>query len=203
MRLRAAELIPVVSWLRQRGRCRHCGAAIGIDHPLAELAGAAIGAIAVLLLPWPSAAVLALVGWWLLALALIDLRTLRLPDPLTLPLLLAGIVAAALGVVPIGAVEAALGATTGFLVFAAIGWLWRRWRGIEGLGLGDAKLLAAAGAWLGPAALAWVVLAGGTFGIVHALLAGHRLDSRVPIPFAPALAAGIWLVLAVRLSTAG
>lgn len=199
--MRAAELIPLVSWLLQRGRCRSCGAAIGIDHPLAELAGAAIGVLAVLLLPWPAAAVLALVGWWLLGLALIDLRTMRLPDPLTLPLLLAGIASAALGLVPIGPVEAALGAVTGFLVFAALGWLWRRWRGLDGLGLGDAKLLAAAGAWLGPAPLAWVVLAGGSLGIVQALLAGHRLDSRVPIPFGPALAAGFWLVLAVRLTT--
>ena len=200
--MRATELIPLASWLAQRGRCRHCGGAIGIDHPLAELAGAAIGVIAILLLPWPAAAVLALVGWWLLALALIDLWTTRLPDPLTLPLVLAGIAAAALGLAPVGVVEAALGATTGFVVFAAIGWLWRRCRGVDGLGLGDAKLLAAAGAWVGPAALAWIVLAGGTLGIVHALLAGHRLDSRVPIPFGPALAAGFWLVLAVRLVTA-
>lgn len=200
-RLRATELIPLLSWLIQRGRCRRCGAAIGIDHPLAELTGAAIGGIAVLLLPWPMAAILALVGWWLLPLALVDLRTMRLPDPLTLPLLLAGLAAAGLGVVPIGAVDSALGATTGFAVFAAIGWLWRRRRGIEALGLGDAKLLAAAGAWLGPAPLAWVVLIGGALGIVHALFAGHRLDSRVPIPFGPALAAGFWLVLAIRLAT--
>lgn len=192
-----------MSWIVQRGRCRSCGAAIGVDHPLAELTGALIGAVAVALLPWPAAAALALVGWWLLGLALVDLASLRLPDLGTLPLLLAGIVAAALGLLPITAVEAALGATLGFLGFAALGFLWRRWRGVDALGLGDAKLLAAAGAWLGTATLAWVVLVAAVLGIGHALLAGRRLGSREPIPFGPALAAGFWLVLAARFLAAG
>lgn len=84
----------------------------------------------------------------LLALALIDRRERRLPDRLTLPLIALGLALAArrAGVVPMPEL---VGAGAGFAAFWVIGEVHYRLRGIEGLGLGDAKLLAAAGAWLG------------------------------------------------------
>ena len=132
----------------------------------------------------------------LIALSVVDLRQWRLPDALTLPLVLAGILcAAALGWDTPEARAAA--AAAGFLVFALIGWAYRRVRGIDGLGLGDAKLLAASGAWVGLAALPSVVLAAcGLAGlwllVMH--VKGAALSRHSGLPFGPLLAAGTWLV---------
>lgn len=137
-----------------------------------------------------------LLGWTLLALAWIDWRSMRLPDALTLPLLLAGLLATWLdrpGDLP----AHLLGALAGFAAFALVGWLYRRLRGQEGLGLGDAKLLAAGGAWLGWEGLASVVLLGCATAALSLLprhLAGHRLSRHSALAFGPWLALGIWLV---------
>ncbi|MFC6589480.1 prepilin peptidase [Sulfitobacter pacificus] len=87
----------------------------------------------------------------------IDLRTFRLPDVYTLPLILAGLILAT-GDKGIGLPASLLGCLLGFALFWVVGqyYFWRT--GQEGLGLGDAKLFAASGAWLGPAALPYVLL---------------------------------------------
>ena len=208
--LAVRDLIPLASWLAARGRCRHCGARLGAWYPLVELGAAAIGVLSLGLLPAPGAWLAALLGWWLLALALIDLRVWLLPDALTLPLLAAGLVLAAWGEVggglgpsPTGVTLAGslVGAAAGFLVLAGIGLAYRRWRGREGLGLGDAKLLAAAGAWLGAASLPWVVLLAAVAGLALAAVRGGNLRAETPVPFGPPLALAFWscfLVLARR-----
>jgi leader peptidase (prepilin peptidase)/N-methyltransferase len=138
----------------------------------------------------------------LLALGVIDVATFRLPDALTLPLIAAGLALALVGVAtpgapPLTALGAhALTALAGYAVVWGVGEIWLRWRGVEGMGLGDAKLLAAIGAWLGPAGLPWALLAGCLIGLIWALAAGLRagsMDVRAPVPFGPALAAGFWL----------
>lgn len=137
-----------------------------------------------------------LLGWVLLALAWIDARHLRLPDALTLPLLLAGLCAAWL-LEPWLLTERAIGAIAGYLAFRLIGWGYAAWRGHAGLGQGDAKLLAAGGAWVGWEALSWVVLLAALAGIAWAGLQavrGERLTSRSHLPFGPFLALGIWTV---------
>jgi leader peptidase (prepilin peptidase)/N-methyltransferase len=103
---------------------------------------------------WVITAILALA---LLSLAWIDIRTFRLPDLVTLPLVLAGLAVSAARVQG-WPLEAGLGALLGFGVFYILGEVYFQRHGVDGLGLGDAKLLAAAGAWLGWAALPWVVL---------------------------------------------
>lgn len=142
---------------------------------------------------------LALVGWWLLALALIDLRTFRLPDALTLPLVAAGLLLAATGVpgglaLPSPA-DAALGAAAGFVGLAGIRWLYARVRGVEGLGLGDAKLAAAGGAWLGWAALPWLLLVAASAALAGAWLVHRSLRGDLAVPFGPALALALWALL--------
>ncbi len=102
---------------------------------------------------WPSCAF----GWTLLALGLIDLRHLVLPDVLTLPLAAAGLVVAWFAA-PDAVLDDAAGAVGGFAVFTLVAWGYRRWRGRDGLGAGDAKLLAALGAWVGRPGLPSVVL---------------------------------------------
>ncbi len=92
--------------------------------------------------------------------------------------------------------EAALGAALGYLAFRLVAMLYRRLRGREGLGAGDAKLLAAAGAWLGAQALPGVVLLAAVSALALALLAsarGGRLSATLAVPFGPPLAVAIWL----------
>ena len=84
----------------------------------------------------------------------------------------------------------------GFAAFAAIAGIYRRARGREGLGLGDAKLLAAAGAWLGWQALPGVVLIAAASGLAFALatpLGGGKLAWTSRIAFGPHLALAFWL----------
>src|SRR5689334_18257082 len=81
--LAAGELVPVLSYLLQRGRCRGCGAAIRLSHLAIEAAGLAIGVAAGLAAPGPEGAAGAVFGWLLLALAALDLAAYWLPNLLT------------------------------------------------------------------------------------------------------------------------
>jgi leader peptidase (prepilin peptidase)/N-methyltransferase len=190
------DLIPIASGLALRGRCRHCGATITALPLVTELG-------AVLVAVWAASVSdgLALwagccLGWALLALAAIDFRDGILPDVLTLPLILAG-VAATTFLAPWELVDSAIGAIVGFAIFALIRWLYRRLRGREGLGLGDAKLLAAAGAWVTWNGLPSVVLIAAAAGLALALATswrGERLALDQRLPFGPALCLGTWLV---------
>jgi leader peptidase (prepilin peptidase) / N-methyltransferase len=189
--LAALELVPLWSWLRQGGRCRQCGARIGWLPLLAEALGGGVALLAFATLALPAALLLTVVGWWLLLLALVDAEHGRLPDVATLPLLAAGVTAAAFLPVPglVGPVASGLGAALGFALFAGIGRLYRAWRGRVGLGLGDAKLLAALGAWVGLEGLPLVILAAALLALGFALFSGLRRAE-------DALAFGPWLALA-------
>lgn len=190
--LRPAELVPLLSFAVLRGRCRGCGAAIGWFHPAVEGAAVmvAISATAAGCAGWQLWAGCTL-GWTLLALAWIDWRHLLLPDILTLPLLLAGLAASWWQGT---AISAMAGAVLGWLALWGTAALYRRLRGAEGLGGGDARLLAAGGAWLGPAPLPWVVLLAALLGIALALSGRRGTPGAVlAVPFGPPLAVAIWL----------
>jgi leader peptidase (prepilin peptidase)/N-methyltransferase len=201
-RLGPVELVPIVSFLVQRGRCRACGARIGVAHLAAELiavlvaaAVAATGAEGLEL--WAGCGL----GWTLLALAWIDWEEGLLPDALTLPLTVSGL-ALAWWLVPWTLTDRAVGAIVGYLVFRLLATLYRALRKREGLGQGDAKLLAASGAWLGWQALGNVVLLAALLGLGYALVArarGQSLGATTALPFGPALAAAtfaLWLTQA-------
>ena len=134
-------------------------------------------------------------GCALIALAAIDLLTMQLPDLLTLPLLACGFLLS-LKIGEPGLLDRAAGAFLGYGSLAVLGFIYRSMRGRDGLGLGDAKLVGAAGAWLGWAALPSVLLLGSSFGLLWALVR-RRSDpgsAPRPLPFGPALAAAFWLV---------
>ncbi|MGH7158516.1 MAG: prepilin peptidase [Acetobacteraceae bacterium] len=194
------EMLPLISYLWLGGRCR-CGAhAIGRFHLEIELAALAPPALAAL--AGQSGATLwfgSLLGWGLITLGWIDATTLLLPDALTLPLIPLGLFAA-WWLAPDALTAHAAAAALGYLALVALAFTWRAWRGIEGLGAGDAKLTAAAGAWSGPAMLPWIMLAAALLGILLAAvlrLAGREVGRRTQIPFGPPLAAAIfaaWLL---------
>ncbi|MGB3722208.1 MAG: prepilin peptidase [Pacificimonas sp.] len=189
--LRVTEMVPLVSYMMQRGRCRRCRAAIPWRLPLVEMLAGTIGGLVFGLAQEPMDFVWAVFGWILLALALLDMRALWLPDRLTYPLIAAGLL--------VGALKGeALLALTG----AAIGWaslfltavLYERLRGRRGLGGGDPKLFAGIGAWLGPGALPLVLLIAALSGLVAALglkLAGHDVGQATKLPFGTLLALGV------------
>jgi leader peptidase (prepilin peptidase) / N-methyltransferase len=189
------DLVPVLSWLALGGRCRHCRAPLGWLYPAVELA-----ALVLALWAWSASEGWLLwascgLAWTLLALALIDLEHQVLPDALTLPL-----VAAGLGVAWLArgglALDNVAGAAGGYAVFAGVAWAYRSWRGREGLGHGDAKLLAALGAWVGASGLPSVVLLASVTALTcaFALRALHRIALEDRVPFGPALAFAGWLV---------
>ncbi|HET6469542.1 MAG TPA: A24 family peptidase [Geminicoccaceae bacterium] len=197
-RLGARDLVPLLSWLWARGRCRYCGARIGWFYPGIELAALAVALWAAALTSgwvfWASCGL----GWTLLALAAIDYRHLILPDALTLPLVPAGLAVAWL-IDPAMLPHHMFGAVAGFVGFALVGWVYARLRGREGLGLGDAKLLAAAGAWVSWTGLPSVVLLAGVVGLAGVLAAGAAgrgggLGAERAIAFGPCLALATWLV---------
>lgn len=170
-RLAWHELIPVLSWVALRGRCSSCKGAISARYPLVEITVALIWAWAV----WrwgPGTGALAWAGFGttLLALALIDWDTTLLPDVLTLPLLWAGLVAAALGWIRVDLHTAFWGAVGGYLVLWLTYQIFRLVTGREGMGFGDFKLLAALGAWFGWTALPTLVLIASISGLAGGLL---------------------------------
>lgn len=190
------DLVPVASFLALRGRCRHCGAAIAPAHLAIELAATAVAAWAILAAADPARLWLScLLGWILLALAWIDWEHMRLPDALTLPLLLLGLAAAAL-LDPPAMADHAAAAALGYLALRGLALGYKRVRGREGLGGGDAKLLAAAGAWTGLQALPTIVFEAALFGLILALAErwrGRALSAATALPFGPGLCAALWL----------
>lgn len=138
-----------------------------------------------------------LLGTALVALSAVDLHTLRLPDAVTLPLAAAGLgLAALLGWEPSLAWRCGA-AAGGYLFIWGINEGYRAIRGQAGMGLGDAKLFAAAGAWLGFEGLPSVLLygcAGALLFVAVKHLSGQKLGLREALPFGPFLSAGIWLV---------
>ena len=150
--------IPLLSWILLRGRCRNCGARIPVRYPLIEAATASLFLLCYfefgLTLRGVGAAVLC---WLLFGLAATDAETLLLPDALTLPGLALGVIFSGIRIVdgtiyPLwrqAAISLLWAACASALVLLIRGlyWLVRR---REGIGLGDAKLLAMIVAWLGP-----------------------------------------------------
>lgn len=200
------DLVPVLSALAARGRCRMCGAAIDPFHRCVELVSGAIGALALTLLPGTAGWLWALFGWLLLPLILLDARQFWLPDRLNLLLAAAGLLLAGplLGTTLI---DRWVGALAGGGLLALIAWAYRRSRGAEGMGGGDPKLVAATGAWLGWQALPLMLLLASLGGIGWALITQRKGDpplSERRVPFgvfigaAAFAAAPLWPLISGR-----
>jgi leader peptidase (prepilin peptidase)/N-methyltransferase len=191
--IRWHENIPLFSYLRLGGKCSACKSPISARYPAVEVLTAALFAAC----GWRFGAQPTVLLWCgltatLVALAFIDLDTQFLPDDLTLPLMWAGIVSAAMGWLPITLGASVGGAVLGYLSLWFVYHAYRIIRGKEGMGAGDFKLLAALGAWLGWQLIPSIILLSSAVGAVVgiALIALRRHDREVPIPFGPYLAGG-------------
>lgn len=191
------ENVPVVSWAALRGRCRTCHAPISPMYPLVELTTAAVfaGGAAVYGLT-PLLAVRLAFACALIVLFAIDLRHRILPNVITLPGIAAGFVAS--WFLPPGWIVSLIGIVGGGGILFAIAEMYFRVRGQEGLGMGDVKMLAMIGAFLGwPLMLLTLVLASFAGSIVGvALIAFGRGGMQAALPFGTFLALGA-LVAAV------
>ncbi len=177
--------VPILSWLLLRGRCRRCATPIRVRYPLVELLVALLFlAAGILYGPSLVAASAALLGAACVILAAADLESRTLPDEVTLGTLAIGLVLAALRdraaasedpdlvhrLLTSHLAEACVGALVGAVFLEAVRRAYARVRGIEGMGGGDVKMLAMAGAFTGPAgvfltlffaSLAGTIIAGG------------------------------------------
>ena len=192
-RIRWYENIPVVSYLVLRGKCSACKAPISVRYPAIELLTAVLfAAVGFHFGAQPTTLLWCGFAAALVALAFIDLDTTFLPDDLTLPLMWAGIVSAALGWIPVTLAASVGGAVAGYLSLWIVFHAYRLIRGKEGMGAGDFKLLAALGAWMGWQAIPSIILLSSAVGAVVgiALIVFRQHDREVPIPFGPYLAGG-------------
>lgn len=178
-RIAAYDNVPVLGWLWLRGRARCCRTKISVRYPLVELGGAILAVLITesrVLVPGADIGAAALSFWLyltlalgLVALALIDLEFMILPDSLTLG-------GAALGFASsfvrsdITPIASAAGAVIGFLaIWLPFIWGYEKLRGQPGMGLGDAKLLALAGAWFGWVGIVFTLFAGALQGTLAAI----------------------------------
>jgi leader peptidase (prepilin peptidase)/N-methyltransferase len=190
----AWRLVPVWSFLAAGGRCGACRAVIDRRHFVMEIACALIGGAALAVRPDIVGLAGALFGWLLATLALLDLDHFWLPDDLVVPLATLGLAAGMTGAEPpLG--DRLIGGAAGLLSFTIIAWSYRRLRGRIGMGQGDAKLIAAIGAWLGWRPLPWVVLGAALLGIGWGALAmsrGRRFAPGDRLPLGTLLAIAAW-----------
>ncbi len=182
--------IPVVSWLLLRGRCASCGERISVMYPLVEALTGAVFAIHFLVFGLDILLVPRLLfACGLIVLAFIDLRHRILPNPITLGGTLVGFLFSL--ALPPGWLASIIGVLIGGGVLFIVGELYLRLRGIEGMGLGDVKMLAMIGAFLGwKAVLVTLVLSSLSGALVGSIiLVSHKGDMKYQLPFGTFLSA--------------
>jgi leader peptidase (prepilin peptidase) / N-methyltransferase len=203
----AVDLIPIISFVALRGKCRACGGAIAARHVWIELAAALVAGAAMLVSPDASGMAGAVFGWLLLSLAITDATYFRLPNIMTGLLAATGLVAGLSGISP-ALSDRLIGGVAGFGGLALIALLYRLIRKREGLGGGDPKMLGAIGMWLGWQMLPLVLLGASVCGLIAVatrLLRGQRVAGDMALPFGSLMAAAafaVWIWGAVQIGGA-
>ena len=187
------ELIPIISYLIQGGKCKHCQAKISLQYPLVEILTAVITTIVSVKWGLEYQALFVLVFCYaLVVLFLIDLEHQLLPNIITLPLIVVGLwFNYEVGFVTLQ--EALIGATLGYLVLWSVFWGYKYFKGIEGMGYGDFKLTAALGAWFGWQSLPMLLLISSILGIVYFSVFIKRRDQAFAFGPFLSLAGIVWL----------
>lgn len=183
--------IPLLSFLIQKGKCKHCHASIPLQYPLVEVSSMLISLFAAWHFGFNLSLVFALGFIWIaIPLFVIDLQHRLLPDGLTLSLLWIGLLANTqelFTTLP----EAVYGAVVGYTILWTLIRVFYMFTGKVGMGHGDLKLFAALGAWFGLINLPLILLIASISGVVGGLVylqATHQ-SRNTPIPFGPFLTA--------------
>jgi leader peptidase (prepilin peptidase)/N-methyltransferase len=189
--------IPLFGYLALRGHSRCCRKKISLCYPLIEC----LSALCSTLLAWQFGLTFFLGGslvltWALLLLAFIDLRTLLLPDQITLPILWLGLLINTLGLFT-SAKNAILGAIIGFLGFYLISFILLKIKKTPCLGEGDLKLAALLGAWFGWRPLLLLILIASLMGSIMGLayLIARKKSFSTLLPFGPFLSSAAFIML--------
>ena len=196
--IRPRDNVPLVSYALLRGRCRACGGAISFRYPAIE---ALTGVMLVLLLHrFGLSLALGVYTAFVAALivvSFIDLDHQIIPDVISLPGIVLGLVVSALGQGP-PLLDSVVGVLVGGGILYAVAVGYHAWTGREGMGGGDIKLLAMIGAFLGWRGVLITLIIGSFTGAVvgTSLIVARRAESRIPIPFGPFLALGAVCALA-------
>jgi len=191
------ENVPILGWLALRGRCRTCGERISIVYPIVELVTAVTFVCGYLIYGWtPLLAVRLFFACAMIVLFVIDLQHQILPNVITVPGIVIGFILSFF--LPPGWVASLLGIALGGGVLLAIMEAYARARGFEGLGMGDVKMLAMIGAFLGWQLMLLTLVLGSLAGslIGVGLMASRRGGMKTALPFGTFLAVGA-LVAAV------
>nr|WP_244773700.1 A24 family peptidase [Alysiella crassa]UOP08183.1 A24 family peptidase [Alysiella crassa] len=184
--------IPIISWLILRGKCHTCKTPISIRYPLVELLTGVLFGVVAWRYGWTEITVWGcLLTAFVVAMTFIDADTQLLPDQLTLPLIWLGLLFN-WHTQFVSLESAVLGAVCGYMSLWTLNKIHKILRGMDGMGYGDFKMLAAIGAWCGAANLPIVVMMAALTGIVAALL--KRVGKGQPMAFDPCLAIAGWLI---------
>lgn len=177
--------LPLLGWLVLRGRCADCRQPISWRYPLTEGITALMFARVVMRHGVTlHSAFLLLAACLLLALAVIDWRTMLLPDRLVAPLAALGMLASALQITPVAWREALIAAMLGFTLPWLLDGIYYLRHGYHGMGRGDMKLFSALGSWFGITTLCHIMLFSALIALLIAVL-WLRIKKREPFPFGP------------------
>ena len=194
--------LPVVSWLLLRGRCRFCRGPISPRYLLVELL-TAILFLAILCQQWLVPVYIVFAGGLILG-TFVDFEFMEIPDSVTIGGTVVGLVFSALVPSMHGTtiwyrslLDAALAAALGAGVLWIVGWLGEKAYKKEAMGMGDVKLMAAVGAFLGWQGVLFTIVGGALVGSVVGvtLILFRRVHLQGHIPFGPylSLAALVWI----------
>lgn len=191
-RIRSRDNVPLLSYVFLRGRCRSCSTRIPVRYPMVEALSGFMFVLLLYHIGWsPLLPVYGLLIAALIVITFIDLDHQIIPDAISLPGIVVGLLCAAFGYGP-PLIDSVAGVLLGGGILYAVAFGYEALTGREGMGGGDIKLLAMIGAFLGwRGVLVTLILGSFSGALVGAwLMLSRGVGSRVPIPFGPFLAAG-------------
>lgn len=195
VRLSVWHNIPIFSYVLLGGRCAHCKARIPFRYLLVELVCLLFSVIAAVQFGFSIELLfMLLLTWLLIPMTFIDFEHQIIPDGLTFTLLWLGLLSSCFNLFATTH-DAILGAIFGYLFYWIVNAVFKLLTRRDGIGQGDFKLLAAAGAWLGWQLLPFVILTSSFIALIYGIfmMSFFNHERRQPIPFGPFIAIALWL----------
>ncbi|WP_072144600.1 A24 family peptidase [Morganella sp. EGD-HP17] len=173
-KIRKADNIPVISWIILKGKCRHCNAGFSVRYMMTELVFGVVF-LFMTVLYYPDHDVISISCFLILfsflyCVFFIDIKHFLIPDVMTFPLIIMGFVFSYFGFISVTLTESVSGALIIYAIVFFTGFLFKYFRGIDGIGFGDYKLFAAGGAWVGVFQIQYLIIFSSVFGCVFYII---------------------------------